>query len=207
MAADQVFVPSASTSVTFEIPYTAGTVKGQALSVTGALSLDAKNKLVRGRFTVPLDSMKTANETRDCHMREALGIDYTHSQFPGAHVCNAQNQTPPTGPDSIVFPNLEFEFSDLLLSTGEALPVPLESKTMYAVQLQGRFFAHGKEARVTFAGTLLQEGGQLRLQSTFPITLKDHGIIVKPSQAGPVLIKVGEKATVKLDLLLAPNQD
>lgn len=212
-AAETTYVPSqAGTSIAFEIPYTAGIHRGTATEIQGSLVLDANNALLSGRFTVPLAGMKTQNETRDCHMREALGIDYTHSSFPAQHVCDSENETPATGPDSIAFPNLEFEFKSVVQTTGELLPVSLEEGKTYQVVLRGRFAAHG-QSRVldgsdkasTLTAGLTKLGNSLKIKSAFPVVLKDYGIKVKPSQAGPVTISVGEKATVTLVLNLNAN--
>ena len=212
-AVDTVYAPSkASTSIAFEIPFTGGVHRGVATDIQGTLVLDSTNKLVSGRFVVPLTAMKTQNDTRDCHMREALGIDYTNSNFPALHVCNAQNETPATGPDSIAFPNLEFEFTQIAQTTGEALPSLLEEGKSYSVILKGRFSAHGQtkvldatDLSSTLEATLIKNGESMALHSVFPVVLKDYGIKVKPSHAGPVTISVGEKATVKLNLSLVQN--
>lgn len=216
LAANQVFVPAptATAPVSFDISYTAGIHKGTANVVTGSLLLDGTNRLVKGLFSVPLTSMKTRNETRDCHMREALGIDYAHSGFPANHVCDSLNQTPPTGPDSVVFPNIDFEFTNLVQTSGDALPAVLVAGTTYTVFLRGKFSIHGQtrlldggDPSATLVGKLTQDAsGLLRLQSTFPVVLKDYGIIVKPSKLGFVTISVGEKATVTLNLVLAQQK-
>ena len=214
--ANQVFVPAANAvkPVSFEISYTAGVHTGTANALTGTLELDGDNRLVKGRFAVPITAMKTRNETRDCHMREALGIDYTHSAFPADHVCNAQNQTPTTGPDSVVYPEIGFEFTDLVQTTGDALPKTLVPNNTYSVFLRGRFSIHGQTrlqdggdpATTLTAKVTLGTDGALRLQSSFPVVLKDYGIIVKPSKLGPVTIAVGDKATVNLNLVLVPQK-
>lgn len=200
--ADKVLTPAPSSKINFDLPFTGGIHKGSATGLNGTVVLDASNQLLSGRLTVPISAIKTANDTRDCHMREALGIDYTNSNFPAQHVCNAQNQTPPTGPNSIVFPNIEFEFLTLTLPDGTALPAALETGKANEVLLKGRFSIHGMTEPIELSGLLTQISNGLRLQFTFPMVLKNHNIIVKPSQAGGITIKVGPEATVKLDLTL-----
>lgn len=211
--ADQTFVPTlgATAPVSFDIGFTAGVHRGTASSLTGSLVLDATNRLVKGTFTVPLSVIRTSNETRDCHLREAMGIDYSHSQFPAQHVCDGQNRTPVAGPDSVVFPNIDFEFTNLVQTSGGDLPATLAVGTTYNVFLRGKFSMHGQSklldggaAATTLVGKLIVESAsRLRLQSAFPVVLKDYGIIVKPSKLGPVTISVADKATVTLNIQLA----
>ena len=206
------YVPTASVApaVSFDIAYTAGVHRGTSTLVTGSLVLDNANRLVKGLLSVPLTSLKTRNETRDCHLREAMGIDYTHSAFPAQHVCDARNQTPVTGPDSVVFPNIEFEFTDLVQTSGEALPSPLVVATTYTVFLRGKFSLHGQtrlldggQPNATLVGKLTAEASdRIRIQSAFPVVLQDYAIVVKPSKLGPVTISVANQATVSLNLLL-----
>lgn len=198
--ADRVFVPApGQSSIAFELPYTAGIVKGTAKVLEGRLMLDAKNVLQSGRLSVPLTAVLTGNETRDCHMREAMGIDYTNSAFPGQHVCNQQNQTPPTGPNSVVFPNIEFEFTALTLIDGAPLPEVLEEGRVNAINLQGRFTIHGKTNTAQMIGQLKETAGVLTLTVNFPVKLADYGIVVKTTLG----TTMGAASNVKLNLNLA----
>ncbi len=213
LAADQTYLPQRRSvpPVTFDIGFTAGVHRGSVSEVRGSLVFDGANRFVKGSFVAALADIRTSNETRDCHLREAMGIDYTHSQFPAQHVCDGQNRTPATGPDSVVFPNIEFEFTNLVQTSGDALPATFARGKTYDVFLRGKFTMHGQsklldggDPRATLVGKLMMTtDGFLRLQSSFPVVLKDYGIVVKPSKLGPVTISVADKATVTLNIPLA----
>ena len=110
-----------------------------------------------------------------------------------------------------MFPNIDFEFTNLVQTSGDALPQTFVVGTTYTVALRGKFAMHGAtrlldggDPSSTLVGKLTAEaGGNLRLQSTFPVVLKDYGIVVKPSKLGPVTISVGDKATVTLNIFLS----
>ena len=123
--ADQSYVVQSispeGSNLLFEIGYTAGVHKGSASQVEGLVNFDANNQLTLANFTVPLSSLSTGNSTRDCHMREALGINYELSNFPKDHVCEAGDVLPSSGPNSVAYPTIEFEFSKLASSS---LPLP-----------------------------------------------------------------------------------
>src|SRR3954471_299985 len=70
-------VPRASgdIGVTFTLGWTLGTHEGQASRVTGSVQAQVEPFVIgQGEFRVPITAMSTGSTTRDCHMREALGI-------------------------------------------------------------------------------------------------------------------------------------
>src|SRR5262245_5385660 len=92
--------------MTFSLGWTLGTHEGRASQVSGSLRarLDPL-EILEGEFRVPIGAMSTGSVSRNCHMREALGIDYSRSRFPREHVC-VNDQVPASGPDSVVFPDI-----------------------------------------------------------------------------------------------------
>ena len=83
-------VPQANGDVgmAFSLGWSLGTHEGRASRVTGSVQAQVEPfAIAQGEFRVPIAAMSTGSSTRDCHMREALGIDYARSQFPAEHVC------------------------------------------------------------------------------------------------------------------------
>ena len=74
--------------ITLSLPYTFGTHADRVVRVAGELRMDPDSPQgVSGTLRVPIDAIVSDSAERDCHMREALGLDYSRSQFPREHVC------------------------------------------------------------------------------------------------------------------------
>ena len=222
IAADREFLPipaaDGGTGVSFSIGFTAGVHKGRVSKVDGSLKVDDQDRLMSAHFSVPITAMSTGDATRDCHMREALGIDYSKSKFPADHACNSQNQLPDTGGDSVVFPFIEFDFQNFKLANGEVLPTQLEVGKTYELAVQGSWLVHGQshnfgpgatpDSILVHVQKTDATSNVLRLTSKLEIILKDHGIVVKPFKLfGPFAITVSDRVKVNLDLLVAPKPD
>ena len=205
-----------STGVTFQIGYSAGVHDGTVNAIDTQVTLDSKNQILSGVFTININSMSTGNKNRDCHMREALGIDYTNSKFPDEHVCDSNEQTPATGPDSIVFPEIKFEFSSVKANSNSVLPEVLEVGKVYNLAIQGRLTVHGQVKDFTAADStefvpvqvklLDAQTGEIQIVSKFDVVLKDFGVIVKPFKFGFVKISVADKAKVSLNMKLVQKK-
>src|SRR5919198_1701459 len=95
-----------------EVPYTLGTHHEQVTEVDGTVRIDPETlRLERGRLVIPLAGFRSDDAKRGCHLREALGLDYTRSRFPREHVCDDRNQLPASGPDAIAFPEIVLELT------------------------------------------------------------------------------------------------
>lgn len=202
-----------STGVTFKVPYTAGVHSGKASSIRSDVQINADGSLKKAVFAVPIAAMTTGNAVRDCHMREALGIDYQNSSFPKKHVCDSDNQLPASGPDAVVYPDVAFQFSGLS-ANAIALPPQLEVGQIHKIEVQGRWLVHGKERAMTTAGKTMVvsvervagDESLIRLKTDLTLSLKEFGVIVKPFKLGPIEIGVGDAVRVQLDLLLQKVQ-
>ena len=203
--------------VTFQIGYTAGVHDGAVSAVDSRVVLDSKNQILSGDFTININDMSTGNKNRDCHMREALGIDYTNSKFPNEHVCDSNDQTPATGPDSIAFPEIRFQFSSVKMNSKSILPEVMEAGKVYNLAIQGKLTVHGKTKDFTAADStefipvqvklLDVNTGEIQLVSKFDVVLKDFGVTVKPFKLGPIaLINVADKAKVSLNMKLVQKK-
>jgi polyisoprenoid-binding protein YceI len=201
-----VIVPrsNADFGMTFSLGWSLGTHQGQASSVTGSMQAQLQPFAVTdGEFHVPISAMSTGSTTRDCHMREALGIDYAHSHFPAQHVC-VNDQVPASGPDSVVYP-------DIVLRIRGARPVQAAANQA-ATALPG--LTLGKPVEISAVldlsihGVTRQVVTQVRLQlikqdtvqaeTEFEWKLADFGVVV----IMPRLLKVDDAVKVTLKLLL-----
>jgi polyisoprenoid-binding protein YceI len=152
------------------------------LEVINGLSNDVKGTVVvkdgkaTGRFTVPVKSIKTGNETRDGHLQNDRWLD------------------------AAKFPDIIFEFKDV------ALPAALEPNKPLKVQTKGQFTVHGvtREEPVEVTASFFKEsaetknrapGDLLRVRAKFRIPLEAYGI--KRTEA--LILKVGETADVSVD--------
>jgi len=175
---------------------TAGEVRGEVRTDPATLAE------VSGAVVVPLASVRGDGSTRDCHMREALGLDYAAGgHFPAEHVCDGNNQLPASGPDAIAFAEIRMELvsarplDDLsLLAQGQPVRVELEVKwTLHGVTHGQREIAH-----------LLRDGNGLRARGRSTIVLKDFNVVVKSVKVVFAEVKVGDAVTVNYDLKLVP---
>lgn len=186
-----------SSGITMTIPYDLGTHHGVASQVSGALTASQNFTIITGKLIVPIEFMATGNPTRDCHMREALGLDYTKSNFPKLHVCDANNQLPKSGVDSITFQNVEFT---LLGVTGGDIASELKPGNTFNLTANGNFNIHGVQKAITFplALTILPDR-TINIKGSIPFSLTDYGVIVKPVLG----IGVKNNLTADLDIFLA----
>jgi polyisoprenoid-binding protein YceI len=186
------------------IGYTLGTHEGGASQVRGSAFVDFENAaLSSAEFRVPISSMTTGNAKRDCHMRQALGLDYEMSGYPEGHVCDASNRLPESGVNSIQYPEVIFELTGLKAADGTPL-TRVDAGTEAQVLAVGTWTIHGvkKEQFVALRVARAQGASSpaLRVRGVFDLLLKDFGVEVI-SWGG--LIYVKDRARVTLDLNLA----
>jgi hypothetical protein len=194
-----------ATGIIFDVPYTFGTHEGRALVVRGSISVDlSDNTILNGGFSVPIDQMTTDQKLRDCHMREAIGLDYALSSYPeGGHVCGSNSRLPESGNDAVKYPNVEFTLTALKAPSGDTLaPVLVPGKTSDMLAL-GTWTIHGisQSAMVAVKVTLSSDGsGKIRLKGRHTLSLSAHKIEVL-SFLG---VSVEDRVDVILDLDLGP---
>jgi hypothetical protein len=198
-----VLKSGSSTGVTFSIPYTAGTHDGFSSQIDGLVETDDNDQLIRAQFMVPIVSLSTSNKTRDCHMLEALGLDYRASRFPEKHVCNSQDKLPSSGPDSIVYPSIAFQFQ----SFTQLPAVPLKAGVPTSARVKAVMQIHGVTRQLNSLPLQITKSvvrGQtfLRVQTRFQLSLQDYQIVVKPVKIGPFSFGVDDTVSVSLDLTL-----
>jgi len=188
--------------LTFSLKWTLGTHQGKASRVTGSLEAQPDPLVIAGgEFRVPISAMTTGSVTRDCHMREALGIDYIHSHFPADHVC-VNDEVPASGPDSVVFPEIVIRIKNPQPASAPARTAApaLAPAQPVDVTVPLEFSVHGV-TRTVSAPLRLQwmRPDVVQAQSEFDLKLADFGIVV----IMPRLMSVDDHVRVKLNVLLA----
>jgi polyisoprenoid-binding protein YceI len=185
--------------LTFSLGWTLGTHQGKASRVTGSLEAQPDPLVITGgEFHVPITAMSTGSTTRDCHMREALGIDYKNSHFPANHVC-MNDEVPPSGPDSVVYPEIVIRIRGPQPASARAAAA-LDPKQPVDVMVPLEFSVHGV-TRTVSAPLRLQwtKPDLVHAQTEFDLKLADFGIVV----IMPRLMSVDDHVHVKLNLQLA----
>jgi polyisoprenoid-binding protein YceI len=195
-----VTAPGGSTGLSFKLPYSTGTHRGEARQVTGKVSYDPANPgKVTGTFVIPIASIESGNDKRDCHMREALGLDYTKSEFPKEHVCDDANKLPASGRNAVVYPEIKFEVTGMSGAKGSAVNLDHESQ----VEIDGKWTIHGVTREARLPMTLTPDGSGFRLSGKAPLSLKSFGVEVKSAHILVVTISVDDEVTVLFDLRLS----
>jgi len=194
--------PRRESSVHVRIPYTFGTHDLVGRDVSGQVSAIRQTlQVLGGRISFPIDALDAGNRTLECHTREALGLDYGKSKFPGEHVCQ-DNRLPPSGNDAVAFPNITFDcVGSRQLERDPRAPNDGSAR----LELTGRWTIHGvtRDDKLVLTVTPLAAQGAapaaIRVKGRITIHLASYGIRVKPA----LVIHAGDDATVDLDLLLA----
>jgi polyisoprenoid-binding protein YceI len=180
-----------------EVPYTFGTHREHIVAVDGFVRLDPDRlEFEGGRFVIPLTSFHSDDPKRGCHLKEALGLDYARSHFPGEHVCDGRNELPAVGPDAIAYPEIVLDFSAGPVSTGSP-----------HVEVEGTLTVHGLERQVRLeflVERVASPAGGLRVRGRVPLRLSDFGVVVKPAKVLFASIAVKDDVTVVVDALLEP---
>ena len=186
--------------ISISLPYSFGTHDDQVARISGELRLDPDApEAASGKLSVPIEAIVSGNNERDCHMREALGLDYARSRYPRDHVC--ANDALPAG--AIAFPEIVLEVRSVKappvseLAVGKETPISLDASwTIHGVTRPARLqLTASRDAKTP---------GAVRIRGSLPIRLADFGVVVKSAQVLFVTSSVAEVATVQFDLKLAP---
>jgi hypothetical protein len=185
------------------VVYSLGSHTQKAQDIRGEVTLDTTTLSGgSGTVVVPIAGIHGDGDTRDCHMREALGIDYTAGgRFPKEHVCDGQNRLPASGPESVAFPDIRLDVLGAhplddrgLLASGKPVRVELDVRwTVHGVAKQGKELTR-----------VVREGDGLHARGRSTVVLADHGIVVKATKVLFTEIRVGEAVSVTYDLRLLP---
>ncbi len=185
--------------LTFSIPYSFGTHDGIVSEIQGGIITNEADQVLRAYFQVPIKALTTGNSTRDCHMREALGIDYSQSRFPKEHICTNDNSLPETGPDSVQYPNIRLDFLNMSLAQDPfSIGIPQISDVTVNMTIHGlsKIF---KFEKITITKIFNNNGAQgFRIYAKLNLSLKDFNVQVKPLKIGPVSVNVKDRVSVNV---------
>jgi polyisoprenoid-binding protein YceI len=188
--------------ITLSLPYTFGTHTDRIARVAGELHLDPDSPQgVSGTLRVPIDAIVSDSAERDCHMREALGLDYSRSQYPREHVCK-DDRLPAA---AVAYPEIVLEVRGAQAPPVTTMSVGRESP----VAVQALWTIHGvtRPARLELTASRdAKTPGALRIRGKSEVRLSDFGVVVKSAQVLFVTSSVGEVATVQFELVLVPSR-
>ncbi len=184
-----------------DLPYTFGTHNFEARQLAGEVRVDWQAApVVTGRLTLPLESIHGGGDTLNCHMREAMGLDYARSRFPRKHVCSG-GKLPATGNDAVAFPDITFEIKRVVVDSAHTRSGEYE---MWRATAVGRWTIHGVtrdasiDLRLTVPANETAHPRWVRVEGAHKIRLTDYGIQVKRALRG----HRRRHATLKLDFQL-----
>jgi len=185
------------------VAYSLGTHTQTAREIHGEVTLDPTTLAsASGTVVVPIAGIHGDGGTRDCHMREALGIDYAAGgRFPNEHACDGQDRLPATGPDSVSFPEIRLEVLGARPLDAVAL---LDAGKPVRVELDARWTVHGVAHASRELVRALRDGAGLRVRGRSTVVLADHRVVVKATKVLFTEIKVADAVTVTYDLRLVP---
>lgn len=189
--------------ITVDVPYTFGTHQVTAHRVEGEILMDPQSLQVQSsQLHVSIFELKSDDPQRDCHMREALGLDYSRSRFPKDHVCDAQNRLPSQGNDAVAFPEIK-----LRITSARPLDDPrlLNQGKEIRVVADGTWTIHGVTRRTRFELTASDDlNGTFRVRGRHAFVLSDYGVEVKSANAVIFSSSVRGGATAIFNLRLEP---
>lgn len=190
----------AEPGISLSIGYTFGTHQTRATRASGEVILDpAAPQEMSGVLRVRIDDLHSDSGTRDCHMREAMGLDYARSPFPREHVCDGD--AIPAG--AVAFPEVVLEIH------GAAAPpiALLREGQQTPIALQAVWTIHGLTRPALLRLTASRDpaaADAVRVRGTAQLKLRDFGVVVKSAQVLFLESSVDDTATVHLDAVLAP---
>ncbi len=200
----RVAPPSQGTRIEILVSYSLGTHTQTVREVRGQVRVDANSlRSVDGLLMVPISAINGDGGLRDCHMREALGLDYRSSHFPSEHVCDRDNELPASGPDAVVFRDLQFALKELRPIDDPRL---LQQGKPVSVEIQGIWTIHGVSKPTKLVAQVSREGpaGGLRIHTREYLNFKDFDVVIKAARVLFTSITAGTAAIVNIDLLLIP---
>ncbi|MGZ3789165.1 MAG: YceI family protein [Bacteriovorax sp.] len=196
----KLYRPMQKSGVQFHLPYTMGTHDGEAPLGKAQVFFDLENPgATTGEFRIPIDTMTTGNEERDCHMREALGLKYDQSDFPKEHVCSDSHHLPESGKNSVVFPEILFKIS-ALKSLDKSGNIALEGET--PIEVEGTWSIHGVSQKALIPMKITPMKQKFKVTGETLLSLKSFDITVKPAKVLFFTIEVKDQVKVNFDLTM-----
>lgn len=165
--------------------YTFGTHELETQQISGQV-LESKDKY-SGEIRVPIVSIKEGNSELECHLQEALGLNYEKSNYPDKHICTDDDKIPSEGPNSISYPDIFFKIESL-------------DKGKDKFSVMGQWTIHGITKKENI-DLLFKEidSESINLKGKIKFNLKDYGIVVKKAA---LVVSVSDEIEVNLNLIL-----
>lgn len=186
-------VISKSSGIRFILPHTTGKTEGEVKTIAGSVAIDLPSLTeAHGSLAIPIRSISTGDETQDCHLLEALGLDYEKSDYPEKHV-GRKNKLDEQGKNAISYPEITFHLQEIQKQDG---------KDSYTIK--GEWCIHGVSVPGHFSAKITKSDQKLRVLAEVLFSLKDYGIEVKPVQILFLKLKVQDEVKVLIDLELIP---
>lgn len=187
--------------VKFSIPYTFGIHDGTVRALRGIVHTTDQDEVLEARFQVAINDMSTGNSVRDCHMREALGIDYTQSRFPEEHVCDG-SKLPVVGPDSVKYPSILVEMVTMRSTEPFVLGVPKAFAMSFNVKIHGVTRVYNSES--VMITKMVDHNGSpyFKVATQLKLSLKHYNVKVKAAAVGPISINVKDEVSVAINATL-----
>lgn len=185
--------------INFSVKYTLGKHEGlvNQFTISGRISNnDVINKV---HLSIPIAEMSTQHGLRDCHMREALGMNYEFSVYPKKHLCNLVGKLSKKEQEQIVYPSVDVEILNIQTSSeqGFVIGTPVITDCLVKVTMHG--VTKEYVMPVAVLKSLSSENSQVKYQVIVSTTLNtsDFGIIVKAVNFGPFEMKVDTEVKIQ----------
>lgn len=187
------YIPLPGQAGEFSIGYTLGIHQGKVQKISGQFEITDKPFRIKSGFAeVDISDLITDNPKINCHLQEALGIEYEKSEFPDDHVCDGENKIPPTGPNSITYPKIRFVIKRAELVSGNCEAACVQ-------KLSGTWTIHGQTKKTRGMLVKLEKVPEgYRVDFTQEFRLTDYGVIVKSF----LFVSVDEAAKVHMNVIL-----
>lgn len=191
----------ADPGLSFSLGYTFGTHEARATRASGEVVFDpGAPQDLSGVLRVRIDDLRSDSGTRDCHMREALGLDYARSPYPREHLCDGDSL--PAG--KISYPDVALE-----IHSAAAPPLALlRADRETPIGLRAVWTLHGVTRPADLQLTASRDAAApdaVRIRGTARLRLADFGVVVKSARVLFVESSVDEVVTVHVDVVLVPS--
>ncbi|MBF0315866.1 MAG: YceI family protein [Oligoflexia bacterium] len=189
--------------IKFTLGYSLGTHVGKVYAGTGFVTLEAGQlETLRGEFHIPIAAIRTGNDaTRDCHLRESLGLNYQLADYPARHICDSNDMLPETGGASIKYPWIHFTIDKSVLLSSES---DFATTRKAQIRIFGTWEMHGQKfsSDYPFSVEFSQDGSSFTTKGDLVLNFDDFGIQVKPVRVFGFSLSVDEMIKLKLNLLM-----
>lgn len=160
----------------------------------GEMEISSDQGIRRFWVAFGIKGFDSGNRTLNCHLQEALGLDYRQSNFPDRHVCE-NDRLPMKGKNAVRYPEVAFRSID-----GGSTPWGMGDAPR-ELSLAGTWSIHGVDLPATMKIQFQKTEKGHRARGKSKISLKDFGVIVR----GFLFISVKDEVQVEWDVEFRPD--